>query len=45
MILITKTIASLEANNYNFGKLKLLAELKLIEIKFNLPDYTYDALK
>lgn len=45
MILITKTIASLDASNYNFGKLKLLAQLKLINIKYNLPDYIYDALK
>lgn len=37
MILVTKTLASLEENNNgNFGKLKLLSQIKVCQIKSNL---------
>lgn len=46
MILISKTLASLEENNYgNFGRLRMLAHLKVCEIKYNLPHQALDSLK
>ena len=46
MILISKTLASLEENNYgNFGRIRMLAHLKVCEIKYNLPHQALDSLK
>lgn len=46
MILITKTLASLDDfNDGNFGSLRLEAQLKVCEIKSNLPDHVHESFK
>ena len=46
MILITKTLATLdEANDGNLGQLRLQADLKVCEIKSNLPTHVHESFK
>ena len=46
MILITKTLASLdEANDGNLGQLRIKADLKVCEIKSNLPTHVHESFK